>query len=238
MYYENRATSRVGGSCKHQQDLILTTRLTESSVEAKWKGLQMPRSHRTQCRFLNAKATKPLVYPRHPYSADLRAQISSIPKGFANLASTGELSTRFISMLVHWHCSPLHKSPLKSFTHLPPEAAVFLGSLPSFTVSELLVGTAIGSYSLCFAAKGGNTIPELHLRAQVQQLASDATGLGRINQDAVRWAQLMIRATNERRTVSWQWADRCLSLVKVTEEKFYEIEDAFHPLPRNPTLWT
>lgn len=135
-------------------------------------------------------------------------------------------------MLVLWCRSPLHKTTsLKSLTHLPSEAEVFLGSMPSFTTSEILVATAIGACSLRFAAEGGNTIPQLHLQAQAQQLASDAEGLARCNQDAVLWAQLMIRATTERTTSSWRWASSSLSLVMVTEKKLHEIGKAFHPIP-------
>ena len=155
--------SRADGSCKHWKDRTPFTSLTENSVEAKWEGLQLASSHTTKPRSPAASESASLSYPRHPYSAELCAQISLLPTGFSDLSLTGELSTRFISMLVHWHRSPLHESTrLKSLTHLPSEAEVFLGSMPSFTTSELLVATAIGAYSLRFAAEGGNTIPQLH----------------------------------------------------------------------------
>ena len=198
-------------------------------MEAKWKGLQLTNSHLTK-----ASTSTSLSYPRQPYPADLRTQISLLPTGFADLCMTGELSTRFISMLAHWYNSPIHETThLKSIVHLPPEAEVFLGSLPSFTTSELLVATAIGAYSLSFAAEGGNTIPQLHLQAQAQQVASDLKGLGQINEDAVLWAQLMIRATTERKTFSWQWANRNLSLVEVTEKRVLAIGIAFFPIPNS-----
>ena len=208
-------------------------KLTEISVEAKWKGLQIASSVPTQSRFPKARVTTSLFYPKHPYSADLYTQISLLPSGFADLSMTGELSTQFISMLARWYRSPLHETKrLRSLIHLPPEAEVFLGSMPSFTISELLVATAIGAYSLCFTAEGGNTIPHLHLQAQAQQLASDAKGLVRCDQKLVLWAQSMIRATTERTTSSWRWANSRLSLVMVTEQKLQEIGDAFFPIPR------
>jgi len=200
-------------------------------VEAKWEGLQLSRLPLTQCSISRPDASEALVYPTHPYSSELCAQIVSLPSGIADVCMTGELSERFMSMLTLWHNSPLHEARLGSLDHLPPEAEVFLGSMPSWTVSELLIATTIGAYSLCFTNGTGNTIPQLHVQAQVQQLADDVDGLARCNENVVLWALLTIRAATERTTSSWRWANNSLSVVTVTEEKLREFRDAFVPSP-------
>ena len=111
-----------------------------------------------------------------------------------------------------------------------------LGS-PNITTLERLLAIAVSAYT-AFVERPISTIltspvSMLHLQAQVKLLAVDA-GLPSCGTDPLAWSCLVLKATFEDHSDTWEWAHARLSELKVTAGRLTELEKAFLPLSRLP----
>lgn len=182
---------------------------------------------------LYGKTSSDLVYPKHPFPADLCLKLTSFPAGFRELALSKKLSIQSIDFVDLVLIAARDSGEVSSA--LSSTSDELLGK-PGLTTLERLVAIALGAYN---ARQSSRPIPVflVYLQEQVKILASKSD-IYTCDPDVLDWACLILRASTERNTGSWRWADSKLQGNDLSELRRKQLEEAFLPIPQRRMIFS
>lgn len=178
---------------------------------------------------LHAETDTELTYPKHPFSADLCRKLTGFPRGFREMALSRKLSIECIDYV---HLMVLSsKDGSKSTEALSGASDEFLGR-SGLTTLERLLATAVCAYNINAERSfiTPNPLSLMYVEEQVRIIAS-SRDMDRCDKDVLEWACLMLRATTEKGTESWRWADTRLRIRTVSDARRKDLGEAFLPIP-------
>ena len=180
---------------------------------------------------LYGKAGIDLVYPRHPFPADLCLRLTSFPAGFRELALTRKLSMQSIDFIHLVLLSSRDSGEVSSA--LSSTSDELLGK-PGLTTLERLIAIALSAYN---ALRSARPIPVflLYFQEQVRILASKPD-ICTCDLGVLDWACMMIRTFTETDTGSWRWADSMLQGKYLSDLRREQLNEAFLPVPQRKAI--
>jgi hypothetical protein len=209
--------------------------LTYYRTFAAWSAFERTRETNLQ----NTGVKSELTYPEHPFPADLCLKLTAFPNGFRELALTGRLSIQCIHF-VHLIVLLSSKSGCDVPTHLSLLSDELLGKSGLTTLERLLAST-LSAYNILVCSERQVASPNpawsMYINQQIERSVS-SPALDSCDRDFMDWTCLMLKATTEKDTVSWQWANAQLQRRIVSDDRREELGNAFIPIPRGASSLT
>jgi hypothetical protein len=184
----------------------------------------------------NVEVQQELIYPEHPFHADLCRKVTAFPDGFRELALAGKLSLQCI----HYVHLVLQLSQNNGYEVLSLAWDELLGK-PGLSVLERLMGSTLSAYTVLVCSERQVASPNpAWLRYIHQQIERSVSSPDQAfcDQDFVDWTCLMLRAATEKDTKSWRWANAQLKGGIVSHDRREELSNAFIPIPGGASLLT
>ena len=180
--------------------------------------------------YLDSSSGSTLVYPEHPFPPSLCEAIPRSPTGFRDLALSRKLSLQIMAFL----CLTLEFAGTSGkediIVSMTADAVLIIATL---TTLERVLAAALGTYNV-YAERNlrpPNPICRLYIQSHFTVLAENLN-LGSCDPDALEWACLMLKATTEKGSNIWRWADRQLRRTCPNECRQRELSRAFLPVPQ------
>ena len=222
-----RVTAVRGGSDKLGWEGFIHTKV--SQVEAAWTTFEARKTDVKQ-------AETGLKYPDHPFSPALCYQISKLPSSFRELALRRRLSLQFIGVMEE----TLHRMKDNNATSSVAIISIMDHFITRPEVTSLERILAITVISCCaFKAKAREGIsPSVEIARQLHA-RSFPSGRGMYSEgspeeDSLDWAALVLRATTNRDSTTWNWANQRInsgSAGLVLGSNVSELQEKFLVIP-------
>lgn len=177
---------------------------------------------------LQAEIGPDLVYPGHPFPPNLCLMLTRFPSGFRELALSRKLSMQCINFINLIVLSLKDGCEVKDA--LSATSDELLGK-PRLTTLERLLATALSARNIYAERKitTPNPVYSIYVQKQVVLLAS-SPDIQFCDPDVLNWSCLMLRATTEKGTDSWRWADTKLRMTAMTDKRQDELGASFLPI--------
>lgn len=196
-----RITAVRGGSDKLGWDSFIHTKV--SQVEAAWTTFE---ARKTDVERADTK----LTYPAHPFSPALCNQISKLPSGFRELALRHRLSLQFINVM---------EDVLQRMEDENAPSSVAITSImedvithPDLTALERALANAVISCCIAKVRKREGVPPSVEIARQLHARSFPfGRGMyseGSPEEDSFDWAALVLRATSNKDSIAWNWANQ------------------------------
>jgi hypothetical protein len=216
-----------GGYDKLGWDGFIYTKV--SQVEAAWTTFE---ARKTDVKQVETG----LTYPKHPFSPALCYQISKLPSSFRELALRRRLSLQFIDVM---------EEALRRMKDENAPSAVAVSSImdyvmtqPEVTLLERVLTTTVISCCAFRAKAREGTPPSVEIARQLHArsfpLRRGTYIEGSPEEDALDWAALALRATTNKDSPTWNWANQRInsdSAGPVLESKISELQEKFLAIP-------
>jgi hypothetical protein len=196
-----RVTAVRGGSENLGWEGFIHTKVCQ--IEAAWTTFE---ARKTDVQQTDTE----LTYPAHPFSPALCHQISKLPTGFQELALRHRLSLQFISVLRDvLHRMEDDKAPSSVAVTSIMEDVI---THPELTALERALAIAVISCCVAKARTREGVPPSVEISRQLHA-RSFPFGRGMYNEGSLEeasfdWAALVLRATTNKDSTAWNWADQ------------------------------
>lgn len=178
---------------------------------------------------LHTEIEAELVYLKHPFDPDLCSKLTKLPAGFRNLALSRKLSIQCVDFIQDIMLTAEGDNDESSGIS---KTSDMLLRKPGLTILERLLATALSTYMALGHTQTSAPNPNYVMLIQHQiKLFASSEAWYSCSLDVLDWACLMLRATTERNTASWRWADATLHTRKISDERRAALGVAFLPIP-------